>query len=146
MSDTQDTAMDSFKTEHLYEYFIELLKGYFWLLFLREKTDYITNCHLPPAQGIRLPVSLLHSNGCAHCDTVHVLSAQVFCLRVFPEEIEPSYEVHIWKILLLFQVRALETNGYGEGKAKKALSGVWNSQEVLGNQAENKYEPKSKHY
>lgn len=125
---------------------MQLLKGYFCLFFLREKTDYITSCHLPPAQGIRLPVSLLHSNGFAHCNKMHALSAQFLPLS-FPE-IVPSYEVkvHIWKFFLLFQVRDLETNGYGEGKAKKAFSGVWNSQEILGNQVENKYEPKSKNY
>lgn len=52
----------------------------------------------------------------------------------FPQTV-PSCEVkvHIWKIFLLFQVRALETNWYGKSKAKKALTGVWNSQETLGN-------------
>lgn len=59
--------------------------------------------------------------------TLYVFRQHWFLPLGLPEVV-PYYELkaHIWKILFFFLVGAVETEGYGEDKAKRALSGVWN--------------------
>lgn len=90
--------MDLLKQNNLGEYFIQLLKGYFFCCFFFKRNNRnISQAAPSSAQGIRMPV-------CCTAMKLLIASLYVFYQYGVLPEIVPCYEVHIWVILFFFLV------------------------------------------